>query len=221
VTPDRSEPQNGPSSASANEQTSFEHEYDGYLVNRNEQPGSDEPDVVLDVPMLKVDELDLEVEDLTAHISLRAELANLVKVNVGVDVYLGKVKLGIKGVEAQALLKVRLERILGTLDRALEAISRDPQILREADRGAEQTVGGESQAAQEKTELTGDTAGQAGGATERANDASGRDDEVADEVEATDAARRKAQELGVRLSGVKGTGSGGRVLVKDVKEATG
>ncbi len=39
------------------------------------------------------------------------------------------------------------------------------------------------------------------------------------EVDATDAARRKAGKLGVTLSRVRGTGSGGRVLVKDVEGA--
>ena len=39
------------------------------------------------------------------------------------------------------------------------------------------------------------------------------------EVRATDAAKRKARELGVRLSDVEGTGSEGRVLVKDVEKA--
>jgi pyruvate/2-oxoglutarate dehydrogenase complex dihydrolipoamide acyltransferase (E2) component len=38
-------------------------------------------------------------------------------------------------------------------------------------------------------------------------------------VEVTEAARRKAEELDVDLSQLKGTGAGGRVLVKDVKEA--
>ena len=36
----------------------------------------------------------------------------------------------------------------------------------------------------------------------------------------TGAAQRRAKELGVDLSSVKGTGSGGRVLVKDVEAAT-
>ena len=39
------------------------------------------------------------------------------------------------------------------------------------------------------------------------------------EVDATEAAERKARELGVQLSEVKGTGSGGRVVVRDVEKA--
>jgi pyruvate/2-oxoglutarate dehydrogenase complex dihydrolipoamide acyltransferase (E2) component len=39
--------------------------------------------------------------------------------------------------------------------------------------------------------------------------------------EVTDAAKRRAEELGVDPTSVKGTGSGGRVLVKDVEAAAG
>lgn len=46
-------------------------------------------------------------------------------------------------------------------------------------------------------------------------------DEEAREPEVTEAAKRKASELGVDLGDVKGTGSGGRILVKDVEEAAG
>jgi len=42
-----------------------------------------------------------------------------------------------------------------------------------------------------------------------------------EEPEITDAARRRAEELGVDPSDIKGTGSGGRVLVKDVEAAAG
>ena len=38
------------------------------------------------------------------------------------------------------------------------------------------------------------------------------------EVDATDAARRKASQLGVKLFEVRGTGSNGRVLIKDVEK---
>ncbi len=37
--------------------------------------------------------------------------------------------------------------------------------------------------------------------------------------EATEAARKKAEELGVDLSDLEGTGSGGRIVVRDVTQA--
>jgi pyruvate/2-oxoglutarate dehydrogenase complex dihydrolipoamide acyltransferase (E2) component len=46
-----------------------------------------------------------------------------------------------------------------------------------------------------------------------------REREADSKVEATEAARRRANETGVKLSRVKGTGSGGRILVKDVERA--
>jgi len=42
-----------------------------------------------------------------------------------------------------------------------------------------------------------------------------------EEPEVTDAASRRAKELGVDPTSVEGTGSGGRVLVKDVEAAAG
>jgi pyruvate/2-oxoglutarate dehydrogenase complex dihydrolipoamide acyltransferase (E2) component len=43
--------------------------------------------------------------------------------------------------------------------------------------------------------------------------------EEGDQPNATEAARRKAEELGIVLSQIKGTGSGGRILVRDVVDA--
>ena len=40
-----------------------------------------------------------------------------------------------------------------------------------------------------------------------------------DKAQATPAAERKAEALGVDLSQIEGTGSGGRITVKDVTEA--
>ena len=42
-----------------------------------------------------------------------------------------------------------------------------------------------------------------------------------EEPQATDAATRKARELGVDLSGLQGTGAGGRIVVRDVTRAAG
>ena len=291
---------NEPSSESTSEQAGFGQESEDYAANQNKQLGVD-PDVVLDVPVLNIDELDLEVENLRAHVSLRAELADLVKINVGIDVYLDKVKLEIKGVEAQALLKIRLESVLKTLDRALDAVDRNPHILGEYARSTDQSARDTNQAAREAgqgarqparlaeaapgridavTEGDGGRLGASGDVTDtvfresngvegeeaksnladlqieeeyvdergrivgRARDESGnvveevldeeggvldpgepkeaedsREREADSKVEATEAARRRANETGVKLSRVKGTGSGGRILVKDVERA--
>lgn len=216
------------------ERTASEEEYDRYETSQDIQHDG-EPDVLLDVPVIKVEEINLELDDLRAHVSLRAEVADLVKINVGVDAYLNHVKLQIKGVEAQAILKVRLERVLETLNRALEVIDHNPQIL-----------GALPEAAGRPPETTGETIGEAERTVHTDSDASDKtadtipqesretvDENATDlpagspagsptgqgESKATDVARKRAGELGVNLSNVKGTGSGGRVLVKDVIEA--
>jgi DNA anti-recombination protein RmuC len=90
---------------------------------------SQEPDVLLDVNELEVDKLTLEVDDLRAHVSLMAELANLLRLSVGVDATLARVKLDIEGVEANVLLKVRLEHVRAILEKALDTIAQHPEIL--------------------------------------------------------------------------------------------
>ena len=175
----------------------------------------EDADVILDVPVLNVEELDLEVEELRAHISARAELAGFLNINVGVDAYVDKVKLNIKGVEAQVQLKVKLERILGSIDRALQAIDNNPQLL-DPDFRRSREAGGEEEPREDEgpRELT---AGPEAEAEEPAEDPE-RDGSG---PEATPAASKKAQELGLDLSTVEGTGAGGRVLIRDVLKAAG
>ncbi len=172
----------------------------------------DDTDLVLDIPVLNVEELDLEVEELRAHISARAELAGFLNINVGVDAYVDKVKLNIKGVEAQVQLKVKLERILGSIDRALQAIEKNPQLLDPDFRSSQDADEEETGEEEEQRELT--TGPEAGEPDEDLRqDGSG--------PEATPAARKKAEELGLDLSAVEGTGTDGRVLVRDVLKASG
>jgi hypothetical protein len=90
----------------------------------------DEPDVLLDVSELRVDEISLEVEDLTAHVSLEASVLDLLKLHVGVDATLGGVQLTIKGVEAKVLLKVRLDNVARIIDRVFDSIDNNPEIIR-------------------------------------------------------------------------------------------
>jgi hypothetical protein len=90
----------------------------------------EKPDVVLDVPELEVDRITLEVRDLRAHVSILAELANLLNISVGVDARLDEVKLEIEGVEAEVHLVARLKNVRAILVKALETIGEHPEILR-------------------------------------------------------------------------------------------
>ncbi|MDQ3791348.1 MAG: hypothetical protein M3341_01645 [Actinomycetota bacterium] len=99
-----------------------------------------EPDVLLDVSNLEVDRIGLEVEDLRAHVSILAELANLLSLSVGVDARLDRVKLEIEGVEAQVLLKVRLRHVRAILEKALDTLAENPEILRILARSLSQLV---------------------------------------------------------------------------------
>src|SRR5215211_1529104 len=87
------------------------------------------PDVLLDIPVVKVDEINFELNDLRAQFSVHAKVLDLVELSIGADVYLGRVKLVIKGIEAQALLKARLDNLTAILDRVLTTIDRNPQIV--------------------------------------------------------------------------------------------
>jgi hypothetical protein len=95
-----------------------------------QQADGQEPDVVLDVPELEVDKITLEVRDLRAHVSILAELADLVNISVGVDARLDEVKLEIEGVEAEVHLIARLKNVRAILVKALETIGEHPEILR-------------------------------------------------------------------------------------------
>jgi hypothetical protein len=112
--------------------------------NGQEPDGQDhdgqEPDVVLDVPELEVDRITLEVRDLRAHVSILAELANLVNISVGVDARLDEVKLEIEGVEAEVHLVARLKNVRAILVKALDTIGEHPEILRILARSLTQVV---------------------------------------------------------------------------------
>jgi hypothetical protein len=89
----------------------------------------DEPDVVLDVPKLHVDEIDLQIDELKARVALEAHVLDLLRLDVGVDAELRGVGLKIKGVDAEAHLRVRLENLTQILDRVMDTIDSNPQIL--------------------------------------------------------------------------------------------
>src|ERR671921_1501460 len=97
-----------------------------------------------------------------------------------------------------ANLEGRLEGVEGKLDRLLAALENAPQNGAQA--GAQEYA--QAETVEDSREEGASEAPQANG-----------------EVRATDAARRKAQELDVDLTEVEGTGAGGQITVDDVRRA--
>ena len=214
---------------------------DGAPARARQRAAGEEPDVILDVSQLEVESITLEVDDLRAHVSVLAELANLVSLSVGADVQLGQVTLEIEGVKAKVLLEVRLEHVRAILEKALDTIAEHPEILEilgqtlsdvlretlgtaratleealedlEVGDTVDETLRGRLEEVRSALEdvLEGREGGQEGG--EPAEPAQ-------IEVQATPAARRAAEELGVDLTRLEGTGAGGRITIRDVQNAT-
>jgi hypothetical protein len=97
-------------------------------------------DVVLDIPNLCVDRINLRVKNLSAHVALDAQVANLVQLTAGADVAIGTVDLRIVGVKAQALLLVDLDNVTYIADQALSFIDQNPDVLKGVLQSVDQTV---------------------------------------------------------------------------------
>lgn len=93
-----------------------------------------EPDVLLDIPEVSVDSIRLTADGLDADLSLRARLANLLQLDAGLRVHVEGVELDASGVHAQALLKVRLEKVVAILERAMATIDQNPQLIADLSR---------------------------------------------------------------------------------------
>jgi hypothetical protein len=63
-------------------------------------------------------------------VALHAELANFVKIDIGIQANMSKIDLDLKGLDAQAILKVRLKQIWTIFSRALDTIDQNPESLR-------------------------------------------------------------------------------------------
>jgi e3 binding domain len=134
-------------------QNDADREYRRY-AHREEEDRVGPPDVLLDVPELRIDSIHFELDDLDAHVALKAQVLNLVKLNVGVDVHLARTKLDVKGVEAQLVLKARLDHVTAIVDRLMTSLDRNPELVKGLSRAVSDVGKGAGQA----VDKTGDAA---------------------------------------------------------------
>jgi hypothetical protein len=91
--------------------------------------GGEQPDVILDIPNLSIDEVTVDVQNLQVDISLDARLANLLKLTAGANASIDQVKIQIKGVQATATLVVRLDNVRAIIERTLQTLDSNPQLV--------------------------------------------------------------------------------------------
>jgi hypothetical protein len=117
-------------------------------TQQEETPARQEVDVILDVRELEVDRIKLTVKDLRAHVSVLAELASLLNLQVGVNARLDEVEL--EGPRENSAMRWRViqevafaEQSEADFNDALPYIPDDPDFSQLWDlRNAGQTVNG-------------------------------------------------------------------------------
>ena len=131
-------------------------------------------DVFVDAPVVKVDEIKFEMDDLRAHLALLAEAGNFVQLNAGAAVRLGKVELDIQNVETQALLEVRLGEVTKILSRVLTTLDRNPELLKSVGEALGDVGGGAHDLLTDTGDAVGSVGRGAGSAVEDVGQGAGR-----------------------------------------------
>jgi hypothetical protein len=89
-------------------------------------------DLVLDIPRLCIDYLELHVDSLRARVSLDARIAGMVRLSAGAGVAIDDVNLTLRNVRATALLAVDLSRLVRLVDLTMAYLDNHPDALRRA-----------------------------------------------------------------------------------------
>jgi hypothetical protein len=95
--------------------------------NTNSNVSFPDPDVFLNASV-SVEEINIEVDNLTAKINLDLQVLQLLQFNAGVDLSIDKVQLLIQNVSAKVLLEARLENLVMMVDNVLESLDLNPVI---------------------------------------------------------------------------------------------
>jgi hypothetical protein len=194
----------------------------------NPQDIEEAVDVFVDAPVVKVDEIKFEIDDLRAHLALLAEVGHFVQLNAGAAVRLGKVELDIQNVETQALLEVRLGEVTKILARVLTTLDRNPALLKSVGEALGDVGGGAHDLLTDTGDVLGSVGKGAGGAVQDIGQGAGRG--VAgigrgaqQGVEGLgEGAQQGVEGLGQGAEqGVEGLGQGARQGVEGVGQGTG
>ena len=111
--------------------------------------------------------------------------------------------------ESVQQLEDRMDRIEGKLDQLISAMGQS---------SAGNTSGGQQGSSQSSSSQSSSSQNSSSQSSSERGAASSNGSQTEQDVNITQAARRKAQELGVSLSEVEGTGADGKITVEDVRK---
>ncbi len=114
-------------------------------------------DFLLDIPLLNMQEIKMNVDNLNGRVALRADLADFIKIDIGAQVDIAKVDLDIKGIEVQAACKVKLKKVYSIFTRALESIDKNPELLQNLLKPAGEVAGSGSKDIKKTTAMPGES----------------------------------------------------------------
>jgi len=127
--------------------------------------GTPHYDVVVEVPELSVEAIELKVQGVLAQLALDANAAGLVSISAGAVVGIERVQLGIHGILAEAYLYIDLDNVANIVRRVVATLDQNPQILTRLLQTADsliKTTGGIANTALQPGGVVGQTVGVVG-----------------------------------------------------------
>ena len=98
-------------------------------------------DLKVDLDRLELDEVSVEVENLSASLDLKVSVANFVNVQASASAHLGKTSVEVKGLGAEAHLGVDINNVTRVVETTLKALTENPEILKVLEKTVESSVG--------------------------------------------------------------------------------
>jgi hypothetical protein len=177
----------------------------------------DSVDVYVDAPVVKVDEIKFELDDLRVHLAVLAEAGHFVQLHAGAAARLGKVELDIQGVETQALFEARLDNVTKILARVLTTLDRNPELLKSVGDALGDVGGGARDLLGDTGDLVKSTGKGAGSAVQDVGQGAGKG-----VAEIGQGAQQGVEGIGQGAGqGVQGLGQGAQQGVEGVGQGAG
>lgn len=88
-----------------------------------------DPDVLIAIPNLGIDHIGVTVEDVRAHVRVKAKVLDLLELEVGADVSIAKVEVNVDNIRVQAMVKIRLDNVVAITGQIMNLLNEHPEIL--------------------------------------------------------------------------------------------